>query len=257
MKRLLTAIASAVFFVTTQAFATGMPASATPGSPGPTIDVGTPSPDVISLTGGQESDAPGGPASVVVSAQTPGGFVLPPEPFMIPPPCPAGFTPGLGLFSFCVMPGSATAPPPPPPPGMVASQAWQHLVPLPHPTAGVKPGEAIVGHLAYLEIGGPQTIQWSGVALGVPVSITATSTYDVDWGDGTPPDTGLTTQGGPWPTGTITHAYQFAGDFVITVTQRWTANWTAEGASGTIANALFTTGTLPLPAREVQANRDH
>jgi hypothetical protein len=140
---------------------------------------------------------------------------------------------------------------------MVADQAWQHLVPLPHPTVAVKPGEAIVGHLAYLEIGGPQSIQWSGVALGVPISITATSTYDVDWGDGTPPDTGLTTQGGPWPTGTITHAYQFAGNYVITVTQRWTANWTTEGTSGTIANALFTTGTLPLPAREVQANRDH
>lgn len=228
-------------------------AVAAPGTPPATVQIRPLDPHTINILGGTDADTQAGPGSS--SAQAAGLSQIPFEPFMIPPPCPAGFTPGLGLFSFCVMPGHATASPPAP--GTVADQAWQHLVPLPHPTAAVRPGEAIVGHLAYLEIGGPRTIHWSGVALGVPVSIAATSTYDVDWGDGTPPDTGLTTQGGPWPTGTITHAYQFAGNFVITVTQRWTANWTAEGASGTIANALFTTGTLLLPAREVQANRDH
>jgi hypothetical protein len=179
------------------------------------------------------------------------------DPALVPQPCPPGFTPGFGLQSFCIQPAPAAAPAPPPPtPAQVAAEAWQHEIPLPHPTLTVAPGEAMVGRLAYLQLGGPRTVQWSGVALGVPVEITATSTYVVDWGDGTSPDAGITTQGGPWPTGTITHAYQNAGDYTITATQRWTATWNAGGAAGTITNALFTIGTLALPAREVQANRD-
>ena len=129
-------------------------------------------------------------------------------------------------------------------------------IPLPAPTLRVRPGEAMVGRLAYLEIGGPRTVQWSGVVLGEPVTVSATSTYDVSWGDGTSPDTGLTSQGGPWPGGDITHAYQYAGDHTIVVTQRWTATWTTEGTSGTIANVLFTAGTLRLPAFDVQVTRD-
>jgi hypothetical protein len=128
-------------------------------------------------------------------------------------------------------------------------------LPLPTPTVRVQPGEAIVGLLAYLEIGGPQTANFNVTILGVPVTVTATSTYEVDWGDGSPPAVDLTTQGGPYPDGTITHAYQNSGHFTITVTQHWTATWTAQGAVGTIGG-LFTIGRLDLPVIEVQANRD-
>lgn len=119
----------------------------------------------------------------------------------------------------------------------------------------VRPGQAMVGRLAYLEIHGPQTLPWTGVALGQAVIINASSVYDVDWGDGHT-DNGLLTQGGAYPNGNITHSYNYSGHYLITVTQRWTAAYSAGGVSGTIDNVLHTVGTLALPAFEVQSNRN-
>jgi hypothetical protein len=176
---------------------------------------------------------------------------------MVPGSILAGFTPACSAQPVVPAgPGAppAPAPPPRPTPQQLGAQAVAHL-PLPAPTLRVQPGEAIVGLLAYLEIGGPRTAAFNVTILGVPVTVSATSTYEVDWGDGSPHTAGLTTQGGPYPDGTIIHAYQSSGHFTITVTQHWTATWAAEGAAGTIGG-LFTAGRLTLPVFEVQANRD-
>lgn len=155
----------------------------------------------------------------------------------------------------CGFTTAQAAPSAPTGPSAAALAAWEHDVVLPAPTLRVQPGWAIVGQLAYLELGGTRTVHWSGVALGVPVDIDATGTYDVDWGDGTVA-TGLPGPGGSWPTGNITHAYQRAGTYTISVVQRWRAAWRAGAAVGTIPVGLFTRATLALPAREVQAARD-
>jgi hypothetical protein len=136
-----------------------------------------------------------------------------------------------------------------------ATEAWSHQVHLPSPTLHVAPGEAMVGRLAYLEIDGPRTVGWTGTALGQTITIKASSTYDVDWGDGHT-DTDLSTQGGPYPGGDITHSYTDAGQYALTVTQRWTASYLTVSTAGTIANVLHTEARLALPAIEVQATRD-
>lgn len=39
----------------------------------------------------------------------------------------------------------------------------------------------------------------------------------------------------------------------ITVTQRWTASWTAGGESGTISDVLSTEAATLIPVQEIQA----
>lgn len=88
-----------------------------------------------------------------------------------------------------------------------------------------------------------------------PLSITATSSYTVNWGDGT--TTGPhSTSGGNYPDGDITHVYRDAETVDITVTQSWTAQWSLAGQSGTITG-LSSSGDLPnFVVREVQAVRN-
>ncbi len=137
---------------------------------------------------------------------------------------------------------------PGPPAGPPVERLWRDEVPLPDPVPRIAPGRAIVGLPAYLEIDGAATGTWHFDELGYAIDITATSTYDVEWGDGTV-DLAVTGVPGPYPTGTIRHSYQRA-DFVdVAITQRWTATWTAVGpdgttASGTIADQLITFGEL-------------
>ena len=156
-------------------------------------------------------------------------------------------------------PGSPPAPAVPSP-GAVALQLWRDQVQLAQPGVEIPPGKAIVGKAAFLQIGGPREQAWYFDALGYGIDITATSTYDVDWGDGTV-DTGLTSQGGPWPDGDINHTYQRSGAYDVVVTQRWTATWTAVGptgpAGGTIEGVLETQQVLAdFPVEQIQAVRD-
>jgi hypothetical protein len=141
-------------------------------------------------------------------------------------------------------------------PEQAALQVWQQLVVLPRPQPRIRPGKAHTGREAFLEIGGQQTGSWFFQAFGFPITINATSTYDVDWGEGTI-DRGVTSQGGPWPDGDIRHVYTIANTYTVTINQHWTARWSIGGAGGTIANVLRTIGTIdPFPVHQVQAVRD-
>jgi hypothetical protein len=121
----------------------------------------------------------------------------------------------------------------------------------------VRPGHAITGKPAYLEVNSPRTIRTTETAFGHTVELTITSVLDVDWGDGSPQERNLTRQGGPWPSGDITHVYtDLATAAPLTVTQRWHATWRVGTQTGVIADQLFTRATLPLEVREIQAVRD-
>ena len=159
----------------------------------------------------------------------------------------------IGLYGLC--PGSKAVAGTPSA-AAAAAQVWRDGVHLDPPTMTVKPGWAITGKPAYLEIGGAQTLSQPFPVFGYDIAIAATSTYDVDWGDGTTA-TGLSTQGGPWPDGEISHVYERAGTKTVTVVQRWTADWSIGPTTrGRIVNQLVTRTTLALEARQLQAVRN-
>ena len=139
-----------------------------------------------------------------------------------------------------------------------AVRTWAEQLVLPSPSLQVRPGSAIVGKAAYLEIDGVRSARWRVDALGWLLDVDATATYTVDWGDGTV-EHDVASQGGPWPTGDLRHAYLLAGVHVITVTEHWTATWTARGhgevTAGVLAGVLRTQASLELPVVELQAVR--
>lgn len=141
-------------------------------------------------------------------------------------------------------------------PATAAAFIWQDSVELPDPVIEIKPGHAITGKKAYLEVTSPRTIRTTTTAFGHAVELTVTSVLDIDWGDGTV-ERNVTRQGGPWPTGDITHVYTDTIDRApVHVTQRWKASWRVGSQTGVIADQLFTEATLPLPVRQLQAVRD-
>lgn len=148
------------------------------------------------------------------------------------------------------------ATPAPPTPGELARSFWdvRHL---PSPTLEVVPDYAVTGKRVYLTIKGAPTATFTVPnPIGGDVAIAATSRYVVDWGDGTPPTT-TTSQGGPWPNGDITHVYDGAGSTrTITVTQQWSATWSAPNTAGGALDNLQTLGTLSLRVEQVQAVRN-
>ena len=126
---------------------------------------------------------------------------------------------------------------------------------LPRPRPSIDPGYAVTGMKAYLETGNSTTHTFEPIntVLG-PLSITATSTYTVKWGDGETSGP-HNNSGGAYPNGRITHVYRHARTVDIVVTQNWTAQWSLAGQSGTIGG-LSSSGTLPnFVVREVQAVR--
>jgi hypothetical protein len=158
----------------------------------------------------------------------------------------------IGLYGLC--PGSKAVAGTPSAAG-AAAQVWRDGVHLDPPTLTIRPGWAVTGKPAFLEIGGDRTLNRPFHVFGYDIAIAAGSTYDVDWGDGTTA-TGLTTQGGPWPDGPLSHVYERAALHTVTVVQRWTADWSiGPNNRGRIANQLLTRTTLALETRQVQAVR--
>ena len=145
-------------------------------------------------------------------------------------------------------------PAPPPQPSVIAEQTIVDL-PLPEPAPQIDPGYAIAGLRVFLETGNSTSHDFGSIdtVLG-PLSVTATSTYTVDWGDGT--TTGPhASAGGPYPDGDVTHLYQSATTVDVTVTQNWTASWSLAGQSGTVTG-LVTSGVIDgFVVRQVQAAR--
>ncbi len=158
--------------------------------------------------------------------------------------------------------GKGRAGPPPPSPRDAAFQAWYWETTLPDPSLATSPPDgAITGLDLYLSIGGPQHLTFDVPALGYLVHLEVTSVYDIDWGDPQPDGTATgravttnhPTRGGPHPTGDLRHQYIHRGTATIEVTQKWTAHWSANGESGTIADRLATTATRTIPVQEIQA----
>lgn len=158
----------------------------------------------------------------------------------------------LTTYQFC--PG--TQPPPagviPPDPGTLARQFWQQIpLPVPHPS--IPPGYAITGKTAYLVTNGvlvPATYS-EATPLG-QLTVTAHGAYRVDWGDGTASGP-YSSEGGPYPSGTITHVYEDVGPVTVTVTEAWIATWALGPAAGNLGG-LQTQGTIPgYQVRQVQA----
>ncbi len=179
----------------------------------------------------------------------------------IVPPLGAGRfgEPGIGGIALCPnVPGQpAPAAPPPPTPLEAAYYAWLYIIRLPSPTGKTQPTIGITGLDTFLTIGGPQTLVVDVPALGHAIHFDISSIYDVTWGDPRPDGsrTGSAVtrrhpdQGGPYPNGTLRHQYIERGTATITITQRWSANWSGGGESGSLPDSVETDGRLTLRSR--------
>jgi hypothetical protein len=137
----------------------------------------------------------------------------------------------------------------------IAAQAFWRSIPLPTPHPYIAPGWAITGKTAYLETNGVlHPAPWTtGTPLG-PLTITATGAYFVDWGDPSGTWSGpFNHEGAAWPNGTITHVYDFVGNYAVTVAQLWTATWTLGNQHGTLTQLLTQATIAGFPVQQVQA----
>lgn len=128
---------------------------------------------------------------------------------------------------------------------------------LPRPRPRIQPGRAVTGKKAYLELGdlGTQSSVLPNPLGGEDARITATPTYEIDWGDGTVTTTRST--GGPWPHGDVTHVYQDVGHYDVVVTARWEGQWSGAPGEGGPLEALTTEGRIErFPVTEIQAVRE-
>jgi len=164
----------------------------------------------------------------------------------------------------CSAVGGDKAKPAKPPPTArdAALEAWYWQTELPDPAMAHSPPDgAITGLDLYLSIRGPQNLTFDVPALGYDVHIEASSVYDVHWGDARPDESATgraitrnhPTQGGLYPDGDLRHQYIDRGPVTIEVVQKWTARWSANGESGTIADRLATSATITIPVQEIQA----
>lgn len=161
-------------------------------------------------------------------------------------------------YENCARPSTAT-PSAAPDPRAIAADSWEKVENLPVPSLDIQPDHAITGKKVYLQIAGLQT--WTKTIdnpIGDDIVITATSDYIVDWGDPTFPGTTVTkSQGGPFPSGNLTHVYtDTAPKRSIQVTQRWKATWRAGARSGTLGQLTTQAAPLDLEIRELQAVRN-
>ncbi|GAC1538319.1 MAG: hypothetical protein NVS3B12_23310 [Acidimicrobiales bacterium] len=151
-------------------------------------------------------------------------------------------------------PGAPAAPPPPS--AADVAQSWSRTATLPNPKLTVPPGHAVTGLTAYLEISTPSP--WT-VAIPDPIRNNTISvscghtSFDVDWGDGTPM-THTSSTGGPYPRGDVTHDFQEATPSdTIVVTEHWGCRWSNPLGAGGQLTGLRSTGQLALEVREIQS----
>lgn len=129
---------------------------------------------------------------------------------------------------------------------------------LPTPAPRIAPGYMLAGKLAYLETNSVPTAHFEHeTPLGV-LTIDATSTLFVDWGDGGGLDGPHAGPGAPWPNGTITHSWTTAKTYDIRVVQRWSATWRLGSGSPGQLVGLTTEGLIDdFEVRQLQAVRNN
>jgi hypothetical protein len=149
-------------------------------------------------------------------------------------------------------------------PGAVAealAQRFFETAPLDRPAPHIAPGWALPGKRAFLETGTTTlTDRFSFDTVVGGITLDVASAIWVDWGDGTTTGPHHST-GGPWPDGDITHLYQDAGTYTVTVTQRWGGTWRVDGGpaggrQGTLPVLPITATIEDFEVREVQAVRN-
>lgn len=133
----------------------------------------------------------------------------------------------------------------------VAVQGWES-VDLPAPSPRIQPGWAITGKWAYLETRNQTTFTFEKDTEVGRLTIVATGTYYVDWGDGN--TTGPhSMEGRPWPDGVIRHQYTHVGRYDVVATERWVADWYLGPWSGRL-HQLETSGRIDdFEVRQIQA----
>lgn len=137
----------------------------------------------------------------------------------------------------------------------IAAQAFWRSIPLPVPHPYIAPGWAITGKPSYLETHGVlHPAPWTAATPLGPLTITASGTYFVDWGDPVGTWSGpFTREGAPWPDGTITHVYDFVGNYTVTIRQLWTATWALGNQHGSLTQLLTQATIAGFPVEQVQA----
>ena len=90
----------------------------------------------------------------------------------------------------------------------------------------------------------PQSFTTLSQVLGVPVQLFLTPTFDWDFGDGTHSTTH--DPGAPYPNGEITHTYEHAGNYLITLHISWFGSWVANNISTLLPGALTQSFQYPL-----------
>ena len=131
------------------------------------------------------------------------------------------------------------------PPAALAGSFWAlhgaDLLGRPRPS--IAPGYALAGKLGYLETHAATARRFSNPTPLGPLTIAATGTFLVDWGDGSGQQGPYDTPGAPWPDGQITHAWDDVGRYNVSVVEVWTATWSLADAHGSLA-ALRTDGAI-------------
>lgn len=140
-------------------------------------------------------------------------------------------------------------------PAAAAAFAWRKDVPLPAPKPNVDPGYAITGKRSFLEAGSPTAFGPFVVnEFGYQITLWATGTYEVVWGDGNQSGPGLASPGGKWPSGDVTHTYDTVGTYRLQVVETWEGRYEINGQRGAITDPITTEGDLVgFEARQVQA----
>jgi hypothetical protein len=146
-------------------------------------------------------------------------------------------------------PGAVPAPPNP----VVYAQGFWNTTHLPVPAPSIPPGWAITGKPAYLVTDGtvaPPTYTYA-TPLGT-LTITATGSYTINWGDGSTSGP-FDTEGLPYPNGNISHTYDDVGTVTVTVDEAWTATWALDGAGGTLDQLQTQATVANFQIRQIQA----
>lgn len=110
-------------------------------------------------------------------------------------------------------------------------------------------GRQVVNLPTYFSAGGTEPMTGTFGPAGVRMTITATPTYVWDFGDGATLET--RSAGGPYPGGDVRHTYRTPATRTVTLTTRWSAEFTVVTAMGTFGP--FAVGGAPVAPSTTQA----